>query len=56
MGHVHTQDTKMYASMFDPLNRSLEMFMSKLSKVTDTGERSRTTIKKTKLYKDESHG
>ena len=42
-----SQDTTMYASMFEPLNRSLETFITKLSKSTERGERS-------KSYKDES--
>ena len=41
-----SQDTKMYASMFEPLNISLETFITKLSKSTERGERSRRTLKK----------
>ena len=51
-----SQDTTMYALMFEPLNRSLETFIFKLSKSTERGERSRRTLKKPKLYKDESDG
>ena len=51
-----SQDTTMYASMFEPLNRSLEMFITKLSKSTERGEISRRTLKKPKSYKDESDG
>ena len=51
-----SQDTTMYASMFEPLNRSLETFITKLSKSTERGERSRRTMKKPKSYKDESDG
>ena len=50
------QDTTLYASMFEPLNRSLETFITKLSKSTERGERSRRTLKKPKSYKDESDG
>ena len=46
----------MYASMFEPLYRSLETFITKLSKSTERGERSKRTLKKPKLYKDESDG
>ena len=46
----------MYASMFEPLNRSLETFITKHSKSTERGERSRRTLKKPKSYKDESDG
>ena len=49
-----SQDTTMYASMFEPLNRSLETFITKLSKSIERGERSRRTLKKPKSYKDES--
>ena len=51
-----SQDTTMYASMFEPLNRSLETFITMLSKSTERGERSRRTLKKPKSYKDESDG
>ena len=51
-----SQDTTMYASMFEPLNRSLEAFIFKLSKSTERVERSRRTLKKPKSYKDESEG
>ena len=42
--------------MFEPLNRSLETFITKLSKSAERGERSRRTLKKPKSYKDESDG
>ena len=45
-----------YASMFEPLNRSRETFITKLSKSTETGERSQRSLKKPKSYKDESDG
>ena len=51
-----SQDTTMYASIFEPLNRSLETFITKLSKSTERGERSRRTLKKPKSYTDESDG
>ena len=51
-----SQDTTMYASMFEPLYRSLEKFITKVSKSTERGERSRRTLKKPKSYKDESDG
>ena len=34
-----SHDSTMYASMFEPLNRSLETFITKLSKSTESGER-----------------
>ena len=51
-----SQDTTMHASMFEPLNRSLEAFLTKLSKSTERGERSRRTLKKPTSYKNESDG
>ena len=51
-----SQDTTMYASMFEPLITSLETFITKLSKSTERGERSRRTLKKPKSRKDESNG
>ena len=53
---IVSQDTTMYASMFEPLNRSLETFIAKHSKSTERGERSRRTLKKPKSYKDDSDG
>ena len=46
----------MYESMFEPLNRSLEMFITKFSKSTAREERSRRSLKKPKSYKNESDG
>ena len=51
-----SQDTTMYAPRFEPLNISLETFITKLSKSTERGQRSRGTLKKPKSYKDESDG
>ena len=51
-----SQYTTMYASMFKPLNRSLETFITKLSKSTERGENSRRTLEKPKAYKGESDG
>ena len=53
---IVSQGTTIYASMFEPLNRSLEKFITKLSKSTERGERSRRTLKKPKSCKDESDG
>ena len=49
-----SQDTTMYDSMFEPLNRSLDTLFTKLSKSTERGEKSRRTLKKPKSYKDDS--
>ena len=51
-----SQNTTMYASMFEALNRSPEKFITKLSKSTERGEKSRRTLKKPKSYKDKSDG
>ena len=51
-----SQDTTMYASMFEPLNRSLETFINKLLKSIERVERSRRTLEKPKSYKYESDG
>ena len=40
--------------MFEPLNRSLEKIITKISKSTERGERSRRKLKKPKSYKDGS--
>ena len=49
---IVSHDTTRYASMFEPLYRSLEKFISKISKSTERGERSQRTLKKPKSYKD----
>ena len=51
-----SHDTTMYPSMFEPLNMSLEKFITELLKSTERGERSRRKLKKPKSYKDESGG
>ena len=44
-----SQDTTMYASMFESLNRSLEAFITKLSKSTERGEMSRSHTRKNQM-------
>ena len=51
-----SHDITMYASMFKPLNRSIETFITKLSNSTERGESSQKTLKKPKSYKDGSDG
>ena len=51
-----SHDTTMYASMFEQLNRPLETLITKPSKSTERGERSRRTLMKPKSYKKESDG
>ena len=49
-----SHDTTMIVSMSQPLNRSPETFINKLTKFTERGEWSRRTLKLPKSYKDES--
>ena len=49
-----SQDTTINASMFEPLNRYLETFITKLSKSSEREERPRRTLKKPKSIKDKS--
>ena len=51
-----SHDTTIYASIFEPPSRSLETFITKLSKSTESRERSRRTLKKPKSFKAESDG
>ena len=42
------------ATAFEPLNRSLETFLTRLSRTSDRSEKSRRVSKKPRCYKDES--
>ena len=44
------------ATAFEPLNRSLETFLTRLSKTNERSEKSRRVFKKPRCYKDESDG
>ena len=44
------------ATAFEPLNRSLETFLTKLSRTNERSEKSRMVFKKARCYKDESDG
>ena len=44
------------ATAFEPLNRSLETFLTRLSKTNERSEKSRRVFKKRRCYKDESDG
>ena len=44
------------ATAFDPLNRSLEFFPTRLSRTSERDEKSRRVFKKPRCYKDESDG
>ena len=49
-------DTTMYALIIELLNRFLETFITKSSKSTERGEKSRRALMKPKSYKNESDG
>ena len=44
------------ATPFEPLNRSLETFLTRLSRTNERSEKSRRVFKKPRCYKDESDG
>ena len=44
------------ATAFEPLNRSLETFLTRLSRTDERSEKSRRVFKKPRCYKDESDG
>ena len=44
------------ASAFEPLNRSLEAFLTRLCRTSERSEKSRRVFKKPRCYKDESDG
>ena len=44
------------ATAFEPLNRSLETFLTRLSRTNESSEKSTRVCKKPKCYKDESDG
>ena len=44
------------ATAFEPLNRSLEIFQTRLYRTSERNERSRRVFKKPRCYKDESDG
>ena len=53
---VHSMDATSMATAFEPLNRSLEIFSTKLSRTSEQCEKSRRVFKKPRCYKDESNG
>ena len=52
----HSRDATAMATAFEPLNRSLEIFLTKLSRTNQRSEKSRRVFKKPRCYKDESDG
>ena len=52
----HSRDATAMATAFEPLNRSLETFLTRLSRTNERSEKSRRAFKKTRCYKDKSDG
>ena len=52
----HSRDATAMATAFEPLNRSLETFLTRLSRNNERSEKSRRVFKKPRCYKDESDG
>ena len=52
----HSRDATAMATAFEPLNRSLETFLTRLSRTNERSEKSRGVFKKPRCYKDESDG
>ena len=52
----HSRDATAMATAFEPLNRSLETFLTRLSRTNERSEKSRRVFKKPRCYKDESYG
>ena len=52
----HSRDAKAMATAFEPLNRSLETFLTGLSRTNERSEKSRRVFKKPRCYKYESDG
>ena len=52
----HSRDATAMTTAFEPLNRSLETFLTRLSITNERSEKSRRVFKKPRCYKDESDG
>ena len=52
----HSSDATAMATTFEPMNRSLETFLKRLSRTNERSEMSRRVFKKPRCYKDESDG
>ena len=52
----HSRGATAMATAFEPLNRSLETFLTRLSRTNERSENSRRVFKKPRCYKDESDG
>ena len=52
----HSRDATAMVKAFEPLNRSFETFLTRLSRTIERIEKSRRVFKKPRCYKDESDG
>ena len=52
----HSRDATTIATAFEPLNRSLKTFLTRLSRTNERSEKSRRVFKKARCYKDKSDG
>ena len=52
----HSRYATSMATAFEPLNRSLETFLTRLSGTNERSEKSRRVFKKPRCHKDESDG
>ena len=52
----HSRDAASMATAFEPLNRTLETFLTRLWRTNERSEKSRRVFKKPRCYKDESDG
>ena len=52
----HSRDATAKATSFKPLKRSLETFLTRLSRTNERSKKSRRVFKKPRCYKDESDG
>ena len=52
----HSRDATAMATALEPLNWSLETFLTRLSRTNERSEKSRIVFKKPRCYRDESDG
>ena len=52
----HSRDATAMTTAFEHLNRSLETFLTRLSRTNERSEKSRRAFKKPRCYKDECDG
>ena len=52
----HLRDAASMATAFEPLNRSLETFLTRLSRTNERSKKSKRVFRKPRCYKDESDG